>query len=56
MDNLRCAFHGVEFVLSGCLVLNGAEHHVSGELGKVKVERFAKPLVTTCGFCFYGFN
>lgn len=34
MGNLRCALCGVEFVLSGCLVGNGAEHHVSGELDK----------------------
>lgn len=38
MGNSQCALCGVEFVLSGCLVVNGAEHHVSGELDKGKVE------------------
>lgn len=52
MGNLRFALCSVEFVLSGCLVVNGAEHHVSGELDKGKVEGFAQPGVTICCFCF----
>ncbi len=55
MGNLHGALCGVEFVLSGCLVVNGAEHHVSGELDKGKVEGFAQPGVTICFFCFHGF-
>lgn len=52
MGNLHCALRGVEFVLSGCLVVNGAEHHVSGELDKGKVEGFAQPGVTIWCFSF----
>lgn len=38
MGNFCCDFCIVEFVLFGCLWLNGAGHHVSGEPDKGKVE------------------
>lgn len=56
MGNLRCALCGFEFVLSSCLVVNGAEHHVFGESDKGKMEGFAQPRVAICCFCFLGLN
>ena len=45
MDNLCHALCGGEVVLSGCLMVNGAEHHVSGELDKGKEEGFGQYLL-----------
>lgn len=44
---VECALCGVESALSGCLLVNGAEHQVSGDVDKVKVEGFGQPRVTS---------